>query len=82
LIFELVRYLKPRRFMMSGMLQMVDSERSEQASQRWMRNILWDMFTGSAAYRDILIRILHPIFWSRFLWHVGSAPLLRRPVWK
>jgi flavin-dependent dehydrogenase len=82
LIFEFVRYLKPRRFMMSSMLRMVAREQSKPADQRRMSNILWDMFTGSAPYRDILIRIFNPAFWSRFLWHVGSSPRVWRPGWK
>jgi flavin-dependent dehydrogenase len=82
LVFQFVRYLKPRRFMMNGMIQMVESEQTQLAQQRRLSPVLWDMFTGSAPYRDILIRILHPFFWGRFIWHVGSSPLIGRPVWK
>ena len=42
-----------------------------------MSMVLWDMFTGSAPYREILLRTLHPVFLARFLWNVAKsvAPL-------
>jgi hypothetical protein len=82
LIFKVVHFIKPRRFMINGMIQMVASEQTKEANQRWMSNILWDMFTGSAPYQDIMIRISNPAFWGRFIWHVGSSPLAWRPGWK
>jgi hypothetical protein len=41
--------------------------------------VFWDTFTGSAHYRDIFLRTLHPIFMGRFLWDiaVGFWPLNR-----
>ncbi|MFZ1059838.1 MAG: hypothetical protein WAP47_11695 [Candidatus Rokuibacteriota bacterium] len=33
-----------------------------------MSIVLWDMFTGSAPYREIFFRTLDPRFLGRFLW--------------
>ena len=32
-----------------------------------MSTVMWDMFTGSAPYRDVFMRTLRPAFLSRFL---------------
>lgn len=82
LIFAFVRHLKPWHFAIHGMTQMVVSEQTKPSSQRRMSGILWDMFTGSAPYRDIFIRFFHPAFWSLFLWHTGSSLFHRRLTWK
>lgn len=72
-IFAVVRKLKPRRFAMRGIIRMVENERPKQAGQRRMSKIMWDMFTGSAPYREILMRCFHPAFWGHFLWYVGTS---------
>ena len=48
--------------------------------QRRMSVVLWDSFTGSAHYRDIFLRTLHPGFLGRFIWHGlgGYFPLGHR----
>jgi hypothetical protein len=35
--------------------------------------VLWDMFTGSAPYREVFLRTLHPAFWTRFLRHIVTS---------
>ena len=40
-----------------------------------MSSVLWDVFTGSAPYREVLLRTLHPIFISRLLWNLAAANL-------
>ena len=50
------------------MLQMVRSERTQPGSERHMCTVLWDMFTGSAPYREILLRTLRPVFLWRLMW--------------
>jgi hypothetical protein len=38
-----------------------------------MSGILWDMFSGSAPYRDIFLRMLHPGFASGFAWAFAKS---------
>lgn len=33
---------------------------------------LWDMFTGSAPYREVFMRMFHPFFWCRLLWSMAA----------
>jgi len=46
-----------------------------------MSMVLWDMFTGSAPYREALGRTFHPLFGLRFLWDILVAllPFTGRP---
>jgi CRP-like cAMP-binding protein len=39
--------------------------------------VLWDTFTGSTPYWDILLRTIHPFFLIRFLWGIiiGFMPI-------
>lgn len=76
-IFAVVRQIKPRRFAVRGVVRMVSDELPKEVGQRRMSSIMWDMFTGSAPYREIFMRFFHPGFWSRFLWFMGSS-LVRR----
>jgi hypothetical protein len=73
LIFAVVDVIKPWDFIARAVLRMVESEQASQAAQRRMSNIIWDMFTGSAPYRDIFIRMLHPALWSRLLWYLRAS---------
>ena len=56
-------------FARSAILKMVRAEQSNQKNQKYMSTVLWDMFTGSASYREIFISTLHP----GFLYHYIKA---------
>ena len=43
-----------------------------------MSSILWNTFTGSAPYREILLHSLHPLFLTSFAWNIVVANLLGR----
>jgi hypothetical protein len=38
-----------------------------------MSSVLWDVFTGSAPYKDIFTRTLHPAFVSRFIFNTATS---------
>jgi len=70
-IFSVVRHMQKRAFARRAILHMVSGEQQGQASpEQGMSLVLWDMFTGSAPYREIFLRMLHPTFWVRFLWEL------------
>ncbi|HAT51039.1 MAG TPA: hypothetical protein DCS88_12000 [Alphaproteobacteria bacterium] len=50
------------RFLRRGMVYMVRQERSLPTVRHLMSRVLWDTFTGSASYKEILLRALHPVF--------------------
>ena len=61
------------------MLRNVIEEQSDPRLEPHMSGVLWDMFTGSAGYREIFLRTLRPAFLLRFAAAV-VATVLRRPI--
>jgi hypothetical protein len=47
---------------------MVSKEQKKEGKKRRMSAVLWDMFTGSAPYKEVFFRTLHPLFLTSFLW--------------
>lgn len=60
LIFGITRVIQKSAFIKKGLLDLVEREQSEAASSLRMSSVLWDTFTGSAGYRNIFNRFLHP----------------------
>jgi 2-polyprenyl-6-methoxyphenol hydroxylase-like FAD-dependent oxidoreductase len=59
-----------------GMLRQVEREQAlERGSRRRMSGVLWDTFTGSAPYRDILVRAMHPALLAALGANTGAALL-------
>lgn len=72
-IFTMVDFLKPRRSFAQALLEAAKTEQARPNERRPMSGILWDLYTGSAPYQDVLVRLLHPKVWIRFLGHLGVA---------
>lgn len=60
LIFRITRVIQKSPFLKRGILDLVGREQSQAPSAFRMSSALWDTFTGSAGYRNILRRFLHP----------------------
>ena len=78
-VFSITRLIQMTRFSRHAVLHMVTSEQQQETGPRRMSGVLWDTFTGSAPYRDVFLRSLHPDFLSRFLLNVAVSiwPLKR-----
>ena len=78
-IFALTRQWQKRPYDMRGIVRMVAAEQADKKRVPRMSMVLWDLFTGSATYREILWRALHPGFISRLAWNVvaGNVALMR-----
>ncbi len=71
LIFRIISQFQRIRFARRAILRMVASEQDGKANaERGMSMLMWDMLTGGAPYREVLMRALHPKFWIRFLWNI------------
>jgi flavin-dependent dehydrogenase len=77
-IFLATRQIQKRRFARDAVMRMTAAEQQEEGINRRMSMILWDMFTGSSPYRDILKRTFNPKFWLTFTRELASA--LVRPA--
>ena len=66
LVFLATRVIQKQRIARDGILRMVSAEQRKAGHQRRMSMVLWDMFTGSATYREVFKRAIHPAFLGRF----------------
>ncbi len=69
LLFIIVSIIKKSDFLTQTVMRMTKMEQDKRSNQRPMSMILWDMFTGSAPYRDVFLRSLRPSFIGRFIWN-------------
>jgi hypothetical protein len=72
-VFGFSRMLQRSAFARRAIWEMVCKEQHMAGGQRRMSMVLWDTFTGSAPYRDVLLRTFHPAFWGRLLWEMVAA---------
>ena len=73
--FAVARRIQRRRFARRTILHMTISEQRENAGRPRLSTILWDMFTGSASYGEVVLRGMHPGFLLSLLWHLGYCIL-------
>jgi flavin-dependent dehydrogenase len=62
-----------RRVAQRAMLRTVQREQRLPPSRRLMSSVLWDMFTGTAPYSDILRRLLDLRIWGQLLSDTAAA---------
>jgi flavin-dependent dehydrogenase len=81
-IFAVTHLIQRIRFLRRGVLRMTALEQALPEAPKPMSSVLWDVFTGSAPYRDVLVRTLNPIFPLTLAWNVvaGSMPGSRNPA--
>ncbi len=78
-IFLVTRLVQKTRIARSGILRMIVGEQEGKGRLR-MSAVLWDTFTGSAPYREVLLRTLHPFFTGRLFYETlrGVLPARNR----
>jgi hypothetical protein len=69
------RLIQKLRFLRRGVGEMVSGEQQRPGARRRMSMVLWDTFTGSAPYRDVFLRCLHPAFLGRLFWDTLAGNL-------
>ena len=78
-IFTVTRLIQKARFARTGVLRMTTAEQQGRGGgQLRMSGVLWDTFTGSAPYRDVFLRTLHPLFLGRLLYETGTGLFPRK----
>ncbi len=61
-IFGVTTLIRNLPVLRKGVLRMTAAEQAESGGPQRMSAVLWDTFTGSASYRDVFLRTLHPLF--------------------
>jgi flavin-dependent dehydrogenase len=77
IIFATTHVIQRIRLLRMAVLHMATREQSKGISPR-MSSVLWDTFTGSAPYKDIFFRTLHPAFLSHMFLNLSQS-LLENP---
>ena len=72
LVFAITHQIQHYRFLRRGLWRMVSGEQQNSGARR-MSTVLWDTFTGSAPYREVFWRAMHPLFVGRLLWDIAMA---------
>ncbi|MGD8538058.1 MAG: hypothetical protein PVI66_05000 [Candidatus Aminicenantes bacterium] len=67
LIFLIIDQLQKVKLTRQTILRMVTKEQNREGKKRRMSAVLWDMFTGSAPYKEVFFRTLHPLFLMDFM---------------
>lgn len=75
LVFAATRLIQRARFLRRAVLRMSAVEQSREGRRRHMSSVLWDVFTGSAPYRDVLLRSFHPGFQLSLIWNLIAGNL-------
>lgn len=80
-IFFFMGTFRKLRFARKVVLRMTAAEQSTDKG-RHLSWILWNLFTGSAPYRDVFVRALHPAFVLGLIRHALASlwPTVRREV--
>ncbi len=73
IVFGVTRIIQKQPIARAAVLRMVEHEQSMPGNQRGMSTVLWDTFTGSATYREVFGRTLHPVFLGRLARHLTAA---------
>lgn len=69
-IFSVTGIIQKSTFLKRALLTMVISEQGKKSHRRRMSSVLWDTFTGSAAYKDIFLRCLNPLLLTSLGWNI------------
>jgi flavin-dependent dehydrogenase len=77
-VFTMNRFLQKLKPARLGVTRMVRTEQEGNSSRPRMSMVMWDLFTGSAPYKDILFRTLRPAFLVNLFWNFAAAALGKR----
>jgi len=73
LVFFVTHLFQRWRFSRRALLHMTRCEQRGDPAARYMSTVLWDVFSGSAPYREVLLRTLQPGFFGGLLGSVFAA---------
>ena len=73
LTFLATRVFQKLPFTRRALLSMTVKEQRDPKRSKDMSQVLWDLFTGSAAYKEIFVRTLHPRFLVRLGWELMAS---------
>jgi flavin-dependent dehydrogenase len=79
-MFGMTRCIHKSARVRRALLTMTAGEQKRPGGRRRMSAALWDLFTGSSSYRQILVRTFHPAFIGRLGYHLARSAVNGRPL--
>lgn len=76
-VFAVASLIQKARFARRGVLRMTAKEQRQRGRPQRMSSVLWDLFTGSAPYREVFLSTLHPIYIKDLLWNLIAGNVKR-----
>lgn len=72
-MFAVTSQMQRRAFARRSLLRITAREQVRTSGSAVMSRVLWDMFTGSASYRQVFFRTLSPTFIARVAWSMACS---------
>lgn len=72
-IFWFSHFIQKSVILRRAVFRMTALEQRIPGRSRRMSGVLWDLFTGSAPYRDVFLRTLSPVFLAILVWNIVVA---------
>ena len=72
-LFMFSGLIQRARFARRAVLRMTANEQVKKKGRKRMSEILWDLFTGSASYREVFLNTLHPAYVGTLLWNLAAS---------
>jgi CRP-like cAMP-binding protein/flavin-dependent dehydrogenase len=76
--FRFTRQVQHSRLLRQAVIRAIQAEQRHSEQTRRLSGILWDMFSGSAPYRDIFRRMLNPGFLLRLASAIAASAVQER----
>ncbi len=77
LLFSVAGLIQKARFARRGVLRMTITEQQNPDKPKRMSGVLWDLFSGSARYREVFVRTLHPAYLRDLAWNLLAGNVTR-----
>jgi len=76
-LFGVASLVQRSRFARRGVLHMTATEQRQPGKAGRMSDVLWDLFSGSAPYRDVFMRTLRPAYIADLTWNLIAGNIGR-----
>jgi flavin-dependent dehydrogenase len=73
--FSFTRVIQKWRFARRALLSTIASEQRNRHRTQHLSGAMWNIFTGSAPYKEILVHMVHPVHLMRLFWNVVISVL-------
>lgn len=81
-IFVCTCLIQKTYFSKRGIQRRITKEQNVEKNKRYLSSVLWDTFTGSAPYKNILLRMMNPRFFLPLVYEITAGFFLKNITMK